>query len=65
MRDKDYVKGDYVINISRILRDKIQAFREDSMPELRDIPEQEIFELVIEETEDSLAYISFSEVKND
>ena len=65
MRDKDYVKGDYVINLSHMLRDKIQAFREDSMPELRGLPDQEIFELVIEEMSDALYYISFKEVKND
>jgi len=64
MKEKDYVTGDYVLNISKCLRQKIQAFREDSIHELRDTPEQEIFELVIEELEDALAYISFSQVKN-
>ena len=60
-----YRRGDKILNLSEAFRYKLQAFREDSDPDLAALPEQEIWECLIEELQESMPYYTLEDVKND
>ena len=61
----NYKPGDKILNLSEAFRQKLKAFREDDQPELACCSEQEIFDCLVEELQESIPYYTLKEVKND
>jgi 3-deoxy-D-manno-octulosonic-acid transferase len=58
-----YIPGDKILNLSEAFRYKLQAFREDDDPDLAASSEQEIWDCLIEELQESMPYYTLEEVK--